>query len=87
MRAKPKTAEVGSPARVVSGVEAMVGATARVLDWAGTDGHVLVAGERWRAHGSYGLQPGQTVTVHAVQDLRVLVSASDTPPTYTGDMR
>lgn len=60
-----------------SGVAALVGEPAQVLDWsaASADGHVLLAGERWRASGAVSLQPGQQVWVVAVQGLRVQVSA------------
>lgn len=50
---------------------------ATVLDWAEDhhEGHVLLAGERWRAHGEIGLHPGQQVWVDSVQGLSVKVSA------------
>lgn len=62
-----------------SGAQALVGQTARVLDWSpdAARGYVLLAGERWQAHGEAGLQPGQAVRVDAVRGLRVEVSGSD----------
>ena len=38
--------------RIVTGREAMIGATGSVLSWAGGAGHILVHGERWRASGA-----------------------------------
>jgi len=59
-----------------SGTEALIGQPAHVLDWsaASADGHVLLAGERWRASGDATLQPGQQVWVVSVQGLRAQVS-------------
>jgi membrane-bound serine protease (ClpP class) len=68
--------------RVVSGSEAMVGAPARVLDWQATSGHVEVAGERWIAHGTAGLAPGQAVRVRAVHGLQLEIEP-DVPNTTT----
>lgn len=64
--------------RVVTGTQALIGATAQVLDWSGSTGHVLAAGERWQAGGESGLQPGQRVRVVEVRGLRLQVSAQ--PP-------
>ena len=61
--------------RGVSGAEGLVGASARVLDWSGSAGHVFVAGERWAARGASGLLPGQTVQVQTVQGLTLVVTA------------
>jgi membrane-bound serine protease (ClpP class) len=73
-----------------SGTEGLIGQPARVLDWsdASADGHVLLAGERWRATGDATLQPGQQVWVVAVQGLRAQVSTqpmagSSPPPSST----
>jgi membrane-bound serine protease (ClpP class) len=65
--------------RVVTGVEGLVGASARVLDWDGRAGHVFAAGERWAADGPEGLQPGQSVTVTAVHGLQVAVQPTPEP--------
>lgn len=53
-----------------SGAEAMIGATAVVLD----DGWVRIAGERWRARAEEPLEPGATVEVIAVDGLTLVVS-------------
>lgn len=57
----------------VSGSDQMLGAQARVLDWSGNAGFVWVEGERWKARGSSGLQPGQDVRVLAVDGLTLRV--------------
>jgi membrane-bound serine protease (ClpP class) len=64
--------------RSESGSEALIGRTATVLDWAANraEGHVLLAGERWRAVGAAGLRPGDVVRVDRVQGLSVQVSAA-----------
>ncbi|WP_370151923.1 nodulation protein NfeD [Ferrovibrio sp.] len=61
---------------VVSGPEEMLGASARVLDWQGAGGHVLVHGERWQAvpadpaaPGNATLQAGSAVRVAALDGL------------------
>jgi len=66
--------------RVVTGTQALVGTPARVLDWSGVGGHVQAAGERWRASGEAGLQPGQTVQVVGVRGLQLQVQAQARPP-------
>lgn len=59
---------------VAAGTEALLGRTARVLDWSGRDGHVFLAGERWSATGADDLVPGQLVRVLAVRGLCVEVT-------------
>lgn len=74
--------------RVVTGAAALLGESARVLEWSGGEGHVLVAGERWKAHSDRELQPGQRVRVTEVRGLSLRVeplaspvpSSPDTPP-------
>jgi len=41
---------------------------AEVLDWSGSEGHVFTHGERWQAHGTEILAPGETVEV---ADIRI----------------
>ncbi|MBK1714586.1 NfeD family protein [Rubrivivax gelatinosus] len=62
-----------------SGAQAMLDATARVLDWAGADGHVLVHGERWHAVADATLTPGDTVRVRAVDGLTLRVARNAAP--------
>jgi membrane-bound serine protease (ClpP class) len=59
-----------------SGLAALVGAPARVLDWSGNAGHVFAAGERWSARGTADLQPGHVVEIRAVHGLVVEVAAA-----------
>lgn len=65
-----------------SGAEALIGETARVLDWSASSGqgHVLLAGERWQARGQVALRPGEQVRVLAVQGLHVMVGAGEPAP-------
>ncbi|HVL78518.1 MAG TPA: nodulation protein NfeD [Sphingomicrobium sp.] len=60
-------------AKIVTGREQMVGATAEVVAWKGGRGHVLVHGERWRARGVDRLKPGETVEVLAIDGLILTV--------------
>lgn len=61
----------GRPA--ATGIEGMIGAPARVLDWSGPAGHVLAHGERWRATCDEPLAAGQGVRIVAVDGLTVRV--------------
>ncbi|MEF7615762.1 nodulation protein NfeD [Aquincola sp. MAHUQ-54] len=65
-----------------SGIDRLVGRTARVLDWSGSGGHVLLDGERWQALSAGGdtLAAGQAVQVRAFQGLRVVVAPGATAP-------
>ena len=60
-----------NPARV--GAQAMRGLPAEVLDWSGSEGHVFTHGERWQAHGTEVLAPGETVEVADIRDLTLVV--------------
>jgi membrane-bound serine protease (ClpP class) len=67
---------VGSQRRkVVSGPEQMIGAPARVLEWAEGTGFVLANGERWQARGAAGLEPGQSVRVTGLHGLTLTVQS------------
>lgn len=59
--------------KVVSGEEAIHGASARVLDWSGQEGHVWMQGERWRARGDGRFRKGQTVRVQRTDGLTLTV--------------
>jgi membrane-bound serine protease (ClpP class) len=63
--------------KVSSGREAMLGARAEVVDWAGLRGHVFLQGERWNATASEPLAPGQRVRIVALDGLTVAVAADD----------
>lgn len=60
-------------AKVVSGREEMIGASARIVDWEGTSGHVHTHGERWRASGAGELHTGQLVRVVGLDGLTLTV--------------
>ncbi|MER8592848.1 nodulation protein NfeD [Mesorhizobium sp. M1182] len=51
------------------GAQAMQGLPAKVLDWQGSEGHVLARGERWRAKADEPLAVGDSVEVADVRDL------------------
>ncbi|MER8705449.1 nodulation protein NfeD [Mesorhizobium sp. M0751] len=51
------------------GAQAMHGLPAKVLDWQGSEGHVLARGERWRAKADEPLAVGDSVEVADVRDL------------------
>ncbi|MER8526796.1 nodulation protein NfeD [Mesorhizobium sp. M0814] len=51
------------------GAQAMQGLPAEVLDWQGSEGHVLARGERWRAKADEPLAVGDSVEVADVRDL------------------
>lgn len=51
------------------GAQAMQGLPAEVLDWQGSEGHVLARGERWRAKADEPLVVGDSVEVADVRDL------------------
>lgn len=68
--------------RVHTGASAMIGMSARVLDWSGDTGHVRAHGERWRARGPRDLEPGETVEIAALEGLTLTVrrKQSETTP-------
>jgi len=68
---------------VVSGVEALIGSTGRVIDWAGESGRVRAQGEIWSARGAEGLAPGSTVRIAGINGLTLDVEP-DTQTTTTG---
>jgi membrane-bound serine protease (ClpP class) len=60
-----------APAR--TGVQAMHGLPAEILDWSGRAGHVLAQGERWRAEGEEAFATGERVEIADVRDLTLTV--------------
>ncbi len=63
---------------VVTGEDAMLGASVQVLDYAQGAGWGLVAGEQWKITGPAELIPGQTVRVQAVDGLTLVVEPMET---------
>ncbi|MER8767188.1 nodulation protein NfeD [Mesorhizobium sp. M0092] len=51
------------------GAQAMQGLPAEILDWQGSEGHVLARGERWRAKADEPLAVGDSVEVADVRGL------------------
>ena len=62
---------------VVSGREQMIGSWGRVIDWVGSEGHVLAHGERWAARAATPLAPGQPVRVRDLDQLTLEVEPGD----------
>ena len=60
---------------VVSGMEEMVGAPGRVIDWSGDAGRVRVRGEIWKARAARPANPGEAVRVLRVEGLTLIVEA------------
>lgn len=56
-------------ARVVSGSEALVGATGQVIGVGGVTTWAQIQGERWQVIAEHALEPGQRVRVRAVDGL------------------
>ncbi|MEM9837593.1 MAG: nodulation protein NfeD [Pseudomonadota bacterium] len=55
------------------GGEAIKARTGRVEEWEGTEGWVIVDGERWRARSKTPLQPGEAIKVIEVDGLVLVV--------------
>lgn len=64
---------------VVSGQEALVGHTARVVDWKGGTGRVRVMGETWNARAGTPLERGQDVRIDKVDGLTLEVAPDGKP--------
>lgn len=65
--------------QVQTGAEQMVGSKAVVVDWAGTEGHVWVLGERWRARGDRAYAAGDELVVKHIEGLLLIVTALPYP--------
>lgn len=62
---------------VVTGAQQLVGATGIVRNWNGTEGHVLVHGERWKAASPRSMAVGQEIVVTGRNGLILEVAARD----------
>jgi membrane-bound serine protease (ClpP class) len=67
------TALRGRKAAIVSGVEDMIGAHARVIDWTAQGGRVRMRGELWNARSTAALSPEDNVRIVAVDGLTLVV--------------
>jgi membrane-bound serine protease (ClpP class) len=65
---------------VVTGATALTGLSGSVIGWNGTEGEVLVQGERWRARAGGPVQAGETVRVVSRDGLTLFVEPMRTPP-------
>ena len=65
--------------KVVSGVEAMLGATGEALEDFDAKGRVQILGENWKAVTESTIRQGQQVRVTAVHGLELSVEALDEP--------
>ncbi len=59
---------------VVSGAEAMLGATCQVVDWSGNTGRVRIQGETWNARADVEFKPGERVRVNEIDGLTLVVA-------------
>ncbi len=61
--------------QMTTGIEGMVGDTARVVDWDGTKGHVFIQGENWQAYSddTHKLKKNDEVFVSKVENLKVKI--------------
>jgi membrane-bound serine protease (ClpP class) len=64
---------------VVTGAEALPGASGEVVFWQGDEGRVRVMSEIWRARSAIPLQPGARVRVIARDGLTVVVEPTSPP--------
>jgi len=60
---------------ISGGVMEVVGSVAKVMDWHGLKGHVLIHGERWDARSQERLKKNQSVQVLRMDGLTLVVSA------------
>ncbi|HEY6432729.1 MAG TPA: nodulation protein NfeD [Acetobacteraceae bacterium] len=60
----------------VTGTAALIGLPGRTIGWTGSEGEVLVQGERWHASSAYPLQPDEAVRVIGRRGLTLLVEAA-----------
>lgn len=62
---------------VVTGAQQLVGASGIVRNWNGTEGHVLVHGERWKAASPRSMAVGQEIVVTGRNGLILEVAARE----------
>ncbi len=62
--------------KVTTGIEAMIGAQAKVIEWKGSEGSVRAHGEIWKAESSrkMNLKRGEIVVIEAVDGLTLKIS-------------
>ncbi len=62
-----------------TGVEAMLGQTARILEWKDTEGRIHIQGEDWQAYsdGTLALKKDDEVIISKVDDLKIKIISKD----------
>ncbi len=60
---------------VVSGPEEMIGSLGRVVDWDGSEGHIRIHGEMWRARSTGAVAVEDRVRVDQIDGLTLVVDA------------
>lgn len=70
--------------RPVDNVSRLVDVPAKVLDWAGGEGHVWAEGERWRARGDGDFKRGEMVRIARLDGLTLVVASSSAKPITPG---
>ena len=65
--------------KMTTGIEAMLGQTARVLEWKGTKGRVHILGEDWQAYSDkeLKLQKEDNVLVSKINGLKIKIITND----------
>jgi membrane-bound serine protease (ClpP class) len=73
--------------RNTTGLEGMVGATARVLSWDGTKGRVFVQGENWTAYAdeTLKLEKDDEVVVAKAEELKIKIIPAHADQTNTSE--
>lgn len=61
----------------LTGLESLVGRTARVLEWENGAGTVMVQGERWKAQSAARISPGDRVRITKARSLTLTVVPLD----------
>lgn len=62
-------------AKLVSGMEGMIGQEAKIVEWSGKSGRVHVQGELWAAHSAHDhkFTEGEIVTISGVDDMSLTI--------------
>jgi membrane-bound serine protease (ClpP class) len=69
---------------IVSGSQALVGATGELVEFSGGEGWAMIHGEHWKVRGAGDLRAGSRVRVTRVQGTALEVAAEDAARTTTG---
>lgn len=63
--------------KLSTGTESMIGQKAEIMEWKGSSGRVRIQGEIWKARSdtNLDLKKEETVTVEAIENLKLKISA------------